>query len=338
MARKYGNWEIQESMTEGGQAHIYLAKRNDGQLGVIKRLKNIRRKERFRKEVECINDDPKGFFPKILDIDLDAEKPYFVMEYFPKGCLREEIIESWGLEQKIKFFLGTMLAVAYANLQGVIHRDLKPDNILVDAELRPKVSDFGICFLGDSGDRETLTEEAAGSFRFMAPELEDGRSDLVGTQSDVYSVGKIAYWLFSGGKIYNRERHREQNFDLSKSVKGHWPHYFNEFLDKATHHDVSERIQTCQDMILAFNNVRKSMTEDARYLDVNIEQKCAFCNLGNYSVKVNALDLAGGGATNVSNFGFNPVGSSQWLILTCDTCGNVQSFRKDYCKNWSWKT
>ena len=196
MARKYGDWEIQESIGEGGQAHIYFAKKSNGDVGVIKRLKNIKRKERFVKEVECIKEDPKGFFPKILDINLDAEKPYFVMEYFPNGSLSEVVVASWDLEQKVKFFMSLMLAVGYANLQGVIHRDLKPDNILLDDKLRPKVSDFGICFLDESGNRETLTEEAAGSFRFMAPELEDGRSDLIGPQSDVYSVGKNCILAF----------------------------------------------------------------------------------------------------------------------------------------------
>lgn len=336
MASKYGNWEIQKSIGEGGQAFIYLASRNDGQIGVIKRLKNVKRKERFIKEVECIKDDPKGFFPKILDIDLNAAKPYFVMEYFPNGCLREEVIASWGLEQKIAFIIRLMLAVGYANLNGVIHRDLKPENILIDDELRPKVSDFGICFLDDSGNRETLTEEAAGSFRFMAPELEDGRSDLVGPQSDVYSVGKIAYWLFSGGNIYNRERHREEQFDLANSIDGHWPYFFNDFLDKATHHESAERIMTCPELVVAFEEVRMAMMEGARYLDASIEQKCGFCKHGTYSVKVDSLDLHAG-ATRVSNFGFNPVGTCQWLILVCDTCGNVQSFRKDHCNNWSWK-
>ncbi len=336
MTNQYGDWKIEKSIGEGGQAHIFLAKNLNGDFGIIKRLKNVNRIGRFIKEIESIKDDPKGFFPRILEIDIESKKPYFVMEYFPNGVLREEIIKDWSLKEKCKFYMHLILAVAYANLQGVIHRDLKPENILVDEENRPKVSDFGICFIGDDGNRETLTEEAVGSFRYIAPELEDGRSDLIGPHSDVYSLGKIAYWLFSGGKIYNRERHRDDSFNLAKDIDEHWVYFFNDFLDKATHHDVNERIEDCPHLILEFGKVEKSIRKSTRYLDLNNKQECIFCHNGHYKEIANALNPSRSTNIDVSNFGFNPVGSSQWLIMVCDNCGNVQSFRKDHCADWSW--
>lgn len=173
-------------------------------------------------KIEALKDDPKGCFPKMYDADLDAEKPYFVMEYFPNGCLNEKTIASWDLDKKIHFYVFLMMEVAFAHTNNIIHRDLKPENIFLDDKLNPKVSDFGICYIDDDGTRNTLIDEAVGSFKFMAPEMEDGRSELVGPQSDVYSVAKIAYWLFSGGKIYNRERHREEQFNLANNSKWAW--------------------------------------------------------------------------------------------------------------------
>lgn len=337
MAQKYGDWTIEKSIDEGGQAQIFLAKNSDNEFGVIKRLKNIKRKERFVTEITAIKNDPKGLFPKIYSYDLDAEKPYFVMEYFPNGCLKQETINSWSLEKKSKFFVYLMLAISWANLQGVVHRVLKPENILLDQNFNPKVSDFGICFIDEDGNRNTHTQEATGSFRFMAPELEDGRSDLVGNHSDVYSLGKIAYWLFSDGNIYNRERHRDENFDLSKKIDEHWVHYFNDFLDKATCHDITNRIKDCPTLIVEFGKVEKSIRNSSRYLDLNINQECMFCRNGSYKTIVNSLDLSGSSAGHVRNFGFNPVGQSQWLIMACDNCGNIQSFRKDQCPQWGWK-
>ncbi|MFI5322988.1 MAG: protein kinase [Thermodesulfobacteriota bacterium] len=105
--------------------------------------------------------------------------------------------------------------VAYAHTKGVIHRDLKPDNIFLRTRKGPVVvGDFGICYLEQDGKRITLTDEAVGPRNFIAPELEDGRLELISTKCDVYSLGKILYWLLSGGKIFSREKHREPQFDL----------------------------------------------------------------------------------------------------------------------------
>jgi serine/threonine-protein kinase len=220
------------------------------------------------------------------------------------------------------------------NNEGVIHRDLKPGNILVTNDKLPRVTDFGICFLDDQGKRQTLIDEAVGSFRFMAPEMEDGRADKIGQQTDVYSLGKIGYWLFAG-KIYNREKHREPQFDLTKEGTEPWRHYFNDYLDKVTNPDPDSRPNKTAAMLEEFEYVRRAIQENIRYLDLRIDQTCLFCGLGRYHIAVDALDP--NATDRVHNFGLSPVGMSQWLIMTCDRCGNVQLFRKDLCKQWSWK-
>jgi serine/threonine protein kinase len=227
-----------------------------------------------------------------------------------------------------------VLAVAYANQNGVIHRDLKPDNILLTADALPRVTDFGICYPDDQGQRQTLLEEAVGSFRFMAPEMEDGRSDQIDQHTDIYSLGKIAYWLFAG-RIYNRERHRDPQFDLTKQGSDSWRYYLNDYLDKATHHNPDARPKTTAQLIVEFEQVRRAIRDEIRYLDLALDQKCAFCGTGTYRIVVKSLDSDNN--AQVHNFGFAPVGAPKWLIVVCDRCGNVQTFRKDLCKEWAWK-
>lgn len=241
MAQRYGDWEIVKNLDEGGQAHIFLAQNTkDKKEGVLKRLKNTNRLDRFKAEFKVMQGHDGRFFPAIFDADLEGDRPYFVMEYFENGCLSEALVKSWTLEDRLRFYEYLILAVAYANNEGVIHRDLKPGNILVTNDKLPRVTDFGICFLNEQGERQTLIDEAVGSFRFMAPEMEDGRADKVGQHTDIYSLGKIGYWLFAG-KIYNREKHREPQFDLTKEGTEPWRYYFNDYLDKVTNPDPESR-------------------------------------------------------------------------------------------------
>ena len=335
MAKIYGEWEVKRNLDEGGQAHIFLVRNiKDEREAVLKRLKNISRLDRFKTEFKVMEGHDGRFFPKILDADLDGERPYVVMEYLERGCLTEELVKKWSLEDKVRFYVYLILAVAYANNEGVIHRDLKPGNILVTNDNLPRVTDFGICFLDEVGERQTLIDEAIGSFRFMAPEMEDGKADKIGQQTDIYSLGKIGYWLFAG-KIYNRERHRDPQFDLTKDSTEPWRYYFNDFLDRVTNHDPNARPKQTAEMVLEFEYVRRAIQERIRYLDMKVDQLCAFCGVGKYRVTVDALDP--NKATNVRNFGFVPVGAPQWLILICDRCGNIQTFRKDLCERWTWK-
>jgi len=335
LGKRYGDWEILSSLDEGGQAHIFLVKNaNNDQIAVLKRLKNTNRLERFQAELSVMQGNNGKFFPKIYDARLDGDRPYYVMEYFKNGALSEGLIETWSLADKVRFYLYLILAVTYANNEGVIHRDLKPGNILVTDDKLPRVTDFGICYIDDRGERQTLVDEAVGSFRFMAPEMEDGRAEEIGQQTDIYSLGKIGYWLFAG-KIYNREKHRDPEFDLTRDGADSWRYYLNDYLDTVTNHDPDKRPKETAQLVLEFSLVRRAIEEKIRYLDLKIEQKCSFCGVGKYIVAVDALDK--NNATRIHNFGFVPVGAPQWLVMCCDRCGNIQAFRKDLCRQWTWK-
>jgi serine/threonine protein kinase len=337
MGKLYGKWRVMDSLGEGGQAHVFLVESlTDGSVAVLKRLKNVKRLERFESEFAALSSlEGKGFFPKVLAVDLSADAPYIVMEYFANGSVTEAMVDGWTLDEKITFYENLIEAVGNAHDSAVIHRDLKPANILVTDEKLPRVTDFGICYVDEAGTRQTLVDEPVGSFRFMAPEMEDGRSDLVGTATDVYSLGKLGYWLFSG-KIYNRERHRDPQFDLSAVGSEHWRYFFNDFLDRATAVAPTERLQTTAEVRLAFQKVRNAMSHETRYLDIAIDQKCIFCRTGTYKTMHNSA-TGSDHPSALNDFGFQAVGNPKALIMVCESCGNTQIFRRDLCNKWSWK-
>ena len=206
-------WEIVKSIGEGGQAHTFLVtdKKGSGEQSyVLKRLKNLKRVDRFKREIEAVRTLSHENIVQLVDFDLEAEKPYLVMEHCSGGSLAQA--EPFWLKSPVdalEVFLQVCKGVVYAHSNKIIHRDLKPENIFLREKSGPAVvGDFGICYIEDDGSRFTLTEEAVGPRLYIAPELEDGKIDKVSDKSDVYSLGKLLYWLICG-QVFSREKYRE---------------------------------------------------------------------------------------------------------------------------------
>ena len=219
--RVYGDkWKRVRPLDEGGQAHTYLVTDQNTDAGtqyVLKRLKNLDRVDRFRNEIETVArlDHPNVL--KLMDYDLNGSPPYLVSEYCAGGSL-DKANPYWNESfpsAALDLFIEICEGVAYCHDNGVIHRDLKPANVFLRTTEGPAVvGDFGLCQLHSGGERVTLIDEAVGPRHYRAPELEDARVDQASPRSDSYSLGKILYWLLSGGRIFSREKHREREWDL----------------------------------------------------------------------------------------------------------------------------
>lgn len=332
-------WQVVKSLGEGGQAHTFLVTDNKeaGQTQyVLKRLKNIQRIERFKREIEAVRSLSHENIVRLIDFDLGAEKPYLVTEYCAGGSLsRAEPFWQESPIRALEIFQQICEGVAYAHGQGVIHRDLKPDNIFLRTPAGPAVvGDFGICYLEENGTRITLTEEAVGARLFMAPELEDGRVSDVSEKSDIYSLGKLLYWLLSGGKIFSREKHREQKWDLKgwDATRHRWNNIYmehvNRLLDSMIVVDPEERLPIDQ-VLLISQDATKLVQKEFIPIAKDILPPCLFCGQGHYQLSV-------ANSNQVHNFGITPVGASDWRILVCDVCGHVQAFRVDMARQKDW--
>jgi len=194
----------------------------------------------------------------------------------------------------------------------------------------PVIADFGMCFLQqESIERLTSTTEAVGPRWFMAPELEDGRVEAVSPKADCYSLGKLLYWLVSGGRTFSREKHRESEWDLKgrdvNTIAG-WRNIFlehvNDILDLTIVADPAKRRDVLDIMLLT--RQAAELIEDQRYpLARGIKHLCHYCGKGYYALRVQ------GAPSQVSNFGFSPVSGARWRVFACNYCGHVQAFRQD---------
>jgi tRNA A-37 threonylcarbamoyl transferase component Bud32 len=200
-----GDYELLEEIARGGMGVVYKARQSS--LKRIVAVKTIRAGElaresevvRFRTEAEAAAQLQHPNIVAIHEIGEDRGRHYFSMD-FVDGKNLAQIAGARPVAAKTAAeWLKTIAqAVQYAHQRGVLHRDLKPQNIMVDSAGRPRVTDFGLAkmLVGDS--TVTHTGAVMGSPSYMSPEQARGRNDLVGPASDVYSLGAILYELLTG--------------------------------------------------------------------------------------------------------------------------------------------
>lgn len=257
---EYGKWEIIEDIDEGGQAHVYRVKDRTGGLpGVyaLKRLMNGKRIERFRNEVEAVAAlSHANVVPLVDNSALHApaskrDRRYLVMPLAEGGSLDDaarfkgDVRRTLGVARQI----AAGLAAAHANTPMIIHRDVKPGNVLFPRKDADDVwvSDFGICLIDDGRARQTEDRERTGPAMFMAPELEGGGRLDVGPEADVYSLGKVIFYMLSGGTILPRERLDESPY--REVLEGKGLGRLKSLLSRMIRSDPKTRIQTMTEVM-----------------------------------------------------------------------------------------
>ncbi|MFL7904482.1 serine/threonine-protein kinase [Azospirillum argentinense] len=222
MARKYGNWTILgERFAEGGQGEIYQVSNATGTppgIWLLKRLKNPKRHGRFARELETLQ-RLKGVGNVVQVQEWGASKgettDYYVMEKGDGSLEDMAPADGYTPEQAFSLFGQILDGVEAVHQVPALHRDLKPANVILFGDTA-KIADTGLALLVGE-PRITPTDEAIGPRFYMAPELEHGRNLDVDASADIYSLGKILYWLLSGGVHLPRERYDEATYRLART-------------------------------------------------------------------------------------------------------------------------
>jgi eukaryotic-like serine/threonine-protein kinase len=206
---EFGAYRLERPLGQGGMGSVWLARRADGRfegLAAVKILNlallSAAGQERFRQEGSVLARLTHPGIARLLDAGLSgAGQPYLVLEYV-EGLAIDEFANRnrLPLEGRIGLVLQVLAAVGHAHAHLIVHRDLKPSNILVTADGRVKLLDFGIAKLLDDGTGERTALTADGG-RMLTPEFaapEQVRGDRLTTAADVYSLGVLLYLLVSG--------------------------------------------------------------------------------------------------------------------------------------------
>lgn len=198
-----GRYEIKEIIGVGGMAVVYKAYDNiDDRIVAVKILKeeflaNDEFRRRFKNESKAIAVLSHPNIVKVYDVSFGDRLQYIVMEYIEGITLKEYIEQQKTINWKeTVHFVGQILkALQHAHDKGIVHRDVKPQNIMLLQDGTIKVTDFGIARFS-RGDTRTMTESAIGSVHYISPE--QARGEITDDKADIYSVGVVMYEMLTG--------------------------------------------------------------------------------------------------------------------------------------------
>ncbi|GAC1380237.1 MAG: hypothetical protein NVS4B7_11260 [Ktedonobacteraceae bacterium] len=202
---RIGNYEVVADIANGSFGHVYLVRHwfLQHRLFAMKllhstRLRSPRERERFHHEAQFLEMLKHPHILSIHDFGIDQGTPYIVVEYAPGGTLRDLLKQSpqnpLPVPQAITILTQIGNALYYAHQQGIIHHDVKPENILFNAQGEALLADFGIAIM-QTAISSRCASAAIGTPLYMAPER---FRNYVSRRSDQYSLGCVAYELVTG--------------------------------------------------------------------------------------------------------------------------------------------
>ncbi len=203
-------YEIQGVLGQGGMGVVYRARHR--QLDRLVALKMIRtdaapmpsQLSRFQTEARAAARLNHPNIVRIYDIGQHEGLPYLALEYIAGESLAQQIRgQAWQPAAAARLAATVARAVQHAHEQGILHRDLKPGNVLLDAQGQPHLTDFGLARrLQTDGPGATHKGDIIGSPAYMPPEQAEGQLDRVGPASDVFGLGTILYEMLTGQPPY----------------------------------------------------------------------------------------------------------------------------------------
>ena len=277
--QQLGHYTITRRRGRGGMGTVYQAKSPDGKLVAIKvpyetLLDDPGTQARYQREQEISRAlDHPGLQRLIETGTLEgANLPYTVLEWIDGGLLREHLYQDRPLDTEEALRIATQLCAAleYCHAHGIVHRDLKPDNVLVGADGRVTLMDFGAALL--EGARKITTASLAsalGTPDYMSPEQVEGqRGD---PRSDVYALGIMLYEMLTGAPPYRGDnalavmaQHVQSQPPPVRSRNKKIPPALEAVVMKALRKDPAERYQTMREFQTALERPEETVVTPER--------------------------------------------------------------------------
>ena len=270
-------YEILELIGSGGMANVYKARCHRlNRLVAIKILKsdladNADFRRRFRDESRAVAQLSHANIVSVYDVSTSGETEYIVMELID-GITLKQYMERRGRmdwRESLHFISQIMRGLSHAHSRGIIHRDIKPQNIMVLRDGSVKVADFGIACLANAS--QTLTQEALGSVHYISPE--QARGDRIDARSDIYSAGVVLYEMLTGRLPFEGDsavsvaiQHLSSVPLAPRDIDPSIPEPLELICMKAMNSDPAKRYPTADAMLEDLEKFRKDPTVDMDYI------------------------------------------------------------------------
>lgn len=265
-----GRYEVQEIIGVGGMSVVYKAYDSvDDRIVAVKILKdeflnNEEFKRRFKNESKAIALLSHENIVKVYDVNFGEKLQYIVMEYIDGITLKEYINKQNSItwNDAVYFMTQILRAVQHAHDKGIVHRDIKPQNIILLPNGTLKVTDFGIARFSRS-ETKTLTEQAIGSVHYIAPEQAKG--EQTDERADIYSMGVVLYEMLAGKVPFDSENavsvalmqvqaHAEKLTQINPNI----PKGLEQICVHAMQKNPDDRYQSATEMLLDIEEIIKN--------------------------------------------------------------------------------
>lgn len=274
-------YELLEKIGEGGMAVVYKAKCH--KLNRFDAVKILKKEfvsdsdlvDKFKKEATAIANLSDNNIVNIFDVGSQGDINYIVMEYVKGKTLKEVIEENGRLPYDTVLDYGIQISKALdcAHRNNIIHRDIKPQNILVTEEGVLKVTDFGIA---KSPDSATITnsKKILGSAHYFSPEQAKG--SYIDARTDIYSLGIVLYEMVTGRVPFDAEspvsvalKHIQEAPIPPKQIVQNIPESLNKLILNAIEKEPSKRYKTAKDMISDLIKIQKNPDSQIQYANTD---------------------------------------------------------------------
>lgn len=263
-------YEIKDLIGIGGMADVYrafdLVEKKEVAVKILKEeyLTNEDFKRRFRNESKAIAVLSHPNIVKIFDVSFEDRIQFIVMEYINGITLKEYIeqqkIVSW--KEAVHFTVQILRALQHAHDNGIVHRDVKPQNVMLLQDGTVKVMDFGIArFARDNG--RTISEKAIGSVHYISPE--QARGDVTDEKTDIYSVGVLLFEMLTGKLPFDGDtpvavaiKQMQVEAEKPTSLNPSIPEGLEEIVIRAMKKDPDLRYQTAAEMLRDIDEFKRN--------------------------------------------------------------------------------
>ena len=266
-----GRYEIREIIGVGGMAYVYKAYDTiDDRIVAVKILKeeflnNEEFVRRFRNESKAIAILSHPNIVKVYDVSLGENLQYIVMEYIDGITLKEYMDQQKDIRWKeaVHFTVQILRALQHAHDKGIVHRDIKPQNIMLLSDGTIKVTDFGIARFSRQDLRATSEDKAIGSVHYISPE--QARGELTDEKADIYSVGVMLYEMLTGRVPFDADNavsvaimQLQSQPTRPRDINPDIPEGLEEITLKAMQKEPSERYQSAAEMLSDIDEFKRN--------------------------------------------------------------------------------
>lgn len=265
-----GRYEIRDVVGVGGMAVVYKAYDNiDDRIVAVKILKdeyltNEEFRRRFKNESKAIAVLSHRNIVKVFDVSFGDRLQYIVMEYI-EGITLKEYIEQKGVldwREALFFSIQILRALQHAHDKGIVHRDVKPQNIMLLSDGTIKVTDFGIARFSHSETR-TMTEKAIGSVHYISPEQAKG--EITDEKADLYSIGVVFYEMLTGKLPFDADSavsvalmQVNNEAAMPRTINPNIPLGFEQITMKAMQKNTRERYQSASEILMDLEELKRN--------------------------------------------------------------------------------